>query len=147
MKDIIKKILKEELSNNIINKMIDKLDNIFSYSNGTLYHKKNYVGPISMINSYFHYISKIVEEVYGFSNKDSFDITYKFIAYLLEKNGYPYKEGQRIKLIYMSDPYTTLTDGATGTFKGYDGMGNLLMKWDNGSTLSLLPDEDKWELI
>ena len=147
MKDIIKKILKEELSNNIINKMIDKLDNIFSYSNGTLYHKKNYVGPISTINSYFHHISKIVEEVYGFSNKDSFDITYKFIAYLLEKNGYPYKEGQRIKLIYMSDPYTTLTDGATGTFKGYDGMGNLLMKWDNGSTLSLLPDEDKWELI
>lgn len=147
MKHIIKKILKEEVSNNIINKMIDKLDKIFSYSNGALYHKKDYVGPISMINSYFHHISKIVEEVYGFSNKDSFDITYKFIAYLLEKNGYPYKEGQRIKLIYMSDPYTSLSDGATGTFKGYDGMGNLLMKWDNGSTLSLLPDEDKWELI
>ena len=147
MKDIIKKILKEELSNNIINKMIDKLDNIFSYSNGTLYHKKDYVGPISEINSYFHYISKIVEEVYGFSNADSFNITYKFIAYLLEKNGYPYIPGQRIKLIYMSDPYTSLSDGATGTFKGYDGMGNLLMKWDNGSSLSLIPVEDKWELI
>lgn len=147
MKHIIKQILKEEVSNNIINKMIDKLDKIFSYSNGALYHKKEYIGSISIIDSYFHYISKILEEVYGFSNKDSFDITYKFIAYLLDKNGYPYIPGQRIKLIYMPDPYTTLTDGATGTFKGYDGMGNLLMKWDNGSTLSLLPVEDKWELI
>jgi hypothetical protein len=147
MRNIIKKILKEEISENIINKMIVKLDNIFSYENGRIYHKKNYLGFISEIDRYFHVISKIVEEVYGFSNKDSFDITYKFIAYFLEKNGYPYTPGQRIKLIYMSDPYTSLSDGATGTFKGYDGMGNLLMKWDNGSNLSLIPIEDKWELL
>jgi len=147
MRNIIKQILKEEISNNIINKMIDKLDNIFSYSNGMVYHKKKYLGRISEVKYYFEYIIGVIEEIYGFNHDDSFKIATNFIGYFLKKNGYPNKVGQRIKLIYMSDPYTTLTDGSTGTFEGYDGMGNLLMKWDNGSTLSLIPVEDKWELL
>lgn len=47
-----------------------------------------------------------------------------------------YPEGTRIMLKQMDDvqapPFGTL-----GTVRGVDGIGNILVQWDNGSTLSV----------
>ena len=55
--------------------------------------------------------------------------------------------GCRIQLVYTSDPYTNLRPGATGTVFAVDGIGTVHVKWDSGSTLGLVPDEDKWKVI
>jgi len=57
---------------------------------------------------------------------------------------YPKK---RVVLRQMLDPYTTLIDGMMGTIVGEDDAGHLLVNWDNGSTLSLLPGVDEYEII
>ena len=56
-------------------------------------------------------------------------------------------KGKRIKLVSMDDPHTNLESGDMGTCTGVDDMNQLLMKWDRGSSLSLLPDIDEWEVI
>lgn len=55
--------------------------------------------------------------------------------------------GKRVRLIKMDDPYTDLTENSLGTIRGVDDMGHVLVNWDNGSTLSLIPNEDEWEII
>jgi hypothetical protein len=57
---------------------------------------------------------------------------------------YPKK---RVMLKRMEDPYTTLVDGMMGTIVGEDDAGHLLVNWDNGSRLSLLPGIDEYEII
>ena len=49
------------------------------------------------------------------------------------------KKGDRVMLIHMDDKYSSLTIGDKGTCRGVDDIGNILMDWDNGSTLSLIP--------
>ncbi len=53
----------------------------------------------------------------------------------------------RVRLIRMEDPYTNLKKGDEGTIQGEDGSGHVLVKWDNGSSLSLLPDIDEYEVL
>lgn len=53
---------------------------------------------------------------------------------------------KRVKLIRMEDPYTKLKNGDMGTIKGEDDMGHILVQWDNGSTLSLIPDIDEYKI-
>jgi hypothetical protein len=53
----------------------------------------------------------------------------------------------RVKLIRMEDPYTDLKSGDEGTIEGKDGLGHLLVKWDNGSSLSLIPGIDEFEIL
>ncbi len=55
--------------------------------------------------------------------------------------------GKRIKLVKMDDPHTKLKPGDMGTCTGVDDLNQLMMKWDAGSSLSLIPGEDKWEVI
>ncbi len=55
--------------------------------------------------------------------------------------------GKRVMLVRMEDPYTQLKSGDEGTIKGVDDMGNILVKWDNGSSLSLLPEIDEYEIL
>ena len=60
------------------------------------------------------------------------------------------KPNQRIRLTHIDDPYTQLSPGSEGTVKGYtnDPYGFLMdVKWDNKSNLSLIIDEDKWEVL
>ena len=54
------------------------------------------------------------------------------------------KRGDRIELQYISDPYTDLKPGALGTVTSIDGLGTVHVAWDSGSTLGLVPDEDRW---
>ena len=54
---------------------------------------------------------------------------------------------KRIKLIRMEDPYTKLKKGDMGTITGEDGLGHILVKWDNGSNLHLIPEIDEFEVL
>jgi hypothetical protein len=55
--------------------------------------------------------------------------------------------GDRIELVYTEDPYTELLPGDQGTVRGVDDIGNILIQWDNGSTLSMIPGIDKIKKI
>ena len=57
-----------------------------------------------------------------------------------------YIEGSRIRLDYMEDK-RAVPEGTLGTVVGVDGVGNILMKWDNGSTLSLIPEVDRFHIV
>lgn len=56
-------------------------------------------------------------------------------------------QNKRVRLIRMEDPYTDLKEGDEGVIRGQDDLGNILVKWDNGSTLSLVPDIDEYEIL
>lgn len=56
-------------------------------------------------------------------------------------------QGKRIKLIEMPKDPRPIEPGTEGTCYMVDGLGNLLMKWDNGRTLNLIPGVDKFEVI
>ena len=52
-----------------------------------------------------------------------------------------YRAGDRLELVYMEDSLEVLP-GTQGTVEFVDDAGNVHMVWDNGSTLSFLPDVD-----
>ena len=56
-------------------------------------------------------------------------------------------DGKRIKLISIDDKFTDLKLGDEGTVTHVDDMGHIHMSWDNGSTLALIPEIDKYEII
>jgi len=55
-----------------------------------------------------------------------------------------YPAGTRIVLISMDDPYTILRNGDLGTVEGVDDAGQIMMEWDRGSSLSLIPVVDSF---
>lgn len=55
--------------------------------------------------------------------------------------------GKRIRLVRLEDPYTNLKSGDEGVVSGVDDMGNILMKWDNGSSLNIVPEVDEFDVI
>ena len=57
------------------------------------------------------------------------------------RNIYPI--GSRIVLDEMNDPYCRMPTGLQGVCQGVDDAGNILVQWDNGSTLNLVPEADK----
>lgn len=52
-----------------------------------------------------------------------------------------YPTGTRVELVSMNDVQAP-PKGTRGTVIGVDSMGSLLMKWDNGSMLSVIYGED-----
>lgn len=54
--------------------------------------------------------------------------------------------GRRVKCIQMDDPYP-VPSGTEGTIEFIDDMGNIHVKWDNGRTLSLVPESDTYEVL
>ena len=52
--------------------------------------------------------------------------------------------GKRIRLISTTDPHTNLRQGDEGTAQFIDAIGTLAVKWDNGSSLGLIPGFDHW---
>ena len=55
-------------------------------------------------------------------------------------------EGKRIKMIFMEDP-DPINPGEEGTIIKLDGAGQIQVKWDNGRNLSVIPGEDKYEIM
>ncbi len=57
-----------------------------------------------------------------------------------------YPMGTRIMLLEMNDPQA-VPSGTKGTVIAVDDMANIHMKWDNGRTLSLAGDVDKFRKL
>jgi hypothetical protein len=53
--------------------------------------------------------------------------------------------GKRIRIIEMKGE--NFKSGTEGTITHIDDMCNIHVKWDNGSTLSVIPDEDRYEIL
>ncbi len=62
---------------------------------------------------------------------------------LLELLRKKYPSGTRVELVSMSDPYTKLQKGATGTVISVDDIGTIHVSWDCGSSLGIAYGEDK----
>ena len=55
--------------------------------------------------------------------------------------------GRRVRLIHTTDEHTKLHYGCLGTINFVDDFGTLHVKWDNGSSLGLIPGEDRWQIL
>lgn len=53
--------------------------------------------------------------------------------------------GKRVRLVQCTDPYSSNQPGLEGTITFVDDTGTVFVRWDNGSTLGLVPGEDRWE--
>ena len=58
-----------------------------------------------------------------------------------------YIKGTKIKLIKMYDPFTPPPSETTGIVDFVDDIGQIHIKWNNGSTLALVPDLDEFEVL
>ena len=61
------------------------------------------------------------------------------------RNTYPI--GSRVVLDEMNDPYCHMLTGLQGVCQEVDDAGNILVQWDNGSTLNLVPEADKAHVV
>ena len=55
--------------------------------------------------------------------------------------------GTRIRLNSMEDPYAPIAPGTEGEVDFVDDEGQIIMKWDNGRTLPLVPGEDSFTAL
>ena len=53
-----------------------------------------------------------------------------------------YSKGQRVELVNMNDPYTTLKPGDKGYVDFVDDCGTVFVNWDNGSKLGIIYNKD-----
>ena len=59
-----------------------------------------------------------------------------------------YKEGTRVELIHMDDPYNRkLVPGSLGTVRFVDDMGTIHVRWDCGSSLGVAYGEDYCKIV
>lgn len=55
-------------------------------------------------------------------------------------------KGVRVRIIEMIDDYA-VPSGTEGTIKFVDDMGTIHVQWDNGSSLGIVPEVDKYEIL
>ena len=68
-------------------------------------------------------------------------------AYRREYAERNYPPGTRIRLIEMPNDPNPVPAGSCGTVLTVDDAGQLLMQWDNGRSLSLIPGVDNFEVL
>ena len=64
----------------------------------------------------------------------------------MEKVNSQYKPGTNIRLISMSGE-SQMKEGLMGTVDFIDDIGQIHMKWENGSSLALIEGIDKFEVV
>ena len=64
----------------------------------------------------------------------------------LEQLRTSFPAGTRIVLIEMDDPQAP-PSGTQGTVRGVDGIGDILVAWDTGGSLSLIPGVDRFSKL
>ena len=57
-----------------------------------------------------------------------------------------YPHGTRVELLSMDDPQAPPT-GMRGEVMGVDDAGQLLVRWETGSSLSLIPGVDSFHIV
>lgn len=62
----------------------------------------------------------------------------------IQKN---YPAGTVIRLNSMADEHNPVPAGTLGTVVGVDDIGSVMMNWENGRTLSLMPYADSFEIV
>ncbi len=70
-----------------------------------------------------------------------------FDRHKVERVRAQYPVGTRIKLRGMCNEEPGMYPGLCGTVVGVDDQPSLLMKWDNGRSLSLFPGQDSFKVI
>lgn len=55
--------------------------------------------------------------------------------------------GKRIRLIHMPGDPDPIQNGAKGTIEMVDDAGHLMVKWDSGRSLNVIPGIDQFEVI
>jgi hypothetical protein len=55
--------------------------------------------------------------------------------------------GKCVLLEYMDDPYNPIEPGTYGIVTRVDGIGQIHVKWDNGRTLALVPEKDRYQIV
>lgn len=70
-----------------------------------------------------------------------------FDRHKVERVNAQYPVGTRIELQGLCNDEPGMPPGLCGTVVGVDDQPALLMKWDNGRSLSLFPDEDSFSVI
>ena len=55
--------------------------------------------------------------------------------------------GSIVMLVEMHDETQAPPEGTVGEIRGVDDAGSILVRWDNGSSLSLIPSVDKFYLL
>lgn len=58
-----------------------------------------------------------------------------------------YPAGTRVRLIRMADELQAPPAGTVGTITFVDDAGNVHVRWQNGSGLSLIPEADEFEIV
>ena len=58
-----------------------------------------------------------------------------------------FKQGCRVELVSITDPYTDLKPGDRGWVDHVDAIGTVFIKWDNGSTLGAAYGADEIRLL
>jgi len=64
----------------------------------------------------------------------------------LEELRKKYPKGTRVMLIRMDDAQAP-KPGTKGTVKGVDDIGSILMVWDSGGSLNLIPGQDEFTIL
>lgn len=72
---------------------------------------------------------------------------YKRIRQRIAETKLNYPPGTRLELFSMEDPYAPVPPGTRGSVQGVDDSGGILMRWDNGRTLSIIPEEDRFRKL
>lgn len=65
---------------------------------------------------------------------------------IVEKIRAEYPSGTRVELVKMDDIQAPPV-GTKGTVIGVDDIGSIMVRWDNGSGLSLVYGEDIWKKV
>lgn len=58
-----------------------------------------------------------------------------------------YPPGTRLLLLSMDDPYAPIPSGTRGTVEHVDDAAQIHMRWDNGRTLAIIPEEDDFRKL
>lgn len=72
----------------------------------------------------------------------AFGISRELVARLRKQ----YPEGTRVELLQMDDQQAPPV-GTRGTVKGVDDIGSIMVRWDNGSGLSVVYGKDACKII
>ncbi len=65
----------------------------------------------------------------------------------LEQLRKQYPIGTKIQLISMRDEKYTILPGTIGVVTHIDDMGSVHLKWQNGSSLALIPEVDSFKVL